>query len=109
MSDWETLLAILGLTLITVVTRGFFLLPERELPLPAWLKRGLRYAPLAALSAVIAPEVLMTQGALISTWQDARLPAIAAGTVYYFWRRGMLGTILVGMAVFLPLRVALGW
>ena len=103
------LLAILGLAVITLVTRSFFMLPERELPLPDWLKRGLKYAPLAALTAVIAPEILMTHGALISTWQDARWPATLCATAYYFWRRGILGTIAVGMAVYLPLHIALGW
>ncbi len=103
------LLAILGLAVITLVTRSFFMLPERELPLPDWLKRGLKYAPLAALTAVIAPEILMTHGALISTWQDARWPATLCATAYYFWRRDILGTIAVGMAVYLPLHIALGW
>lgn len=103
------LLAILGLAGITLVTRSFFMLPERELPLPDWLKRGLKYAPLAALTAVIAPEILMAHGALISTWQDARWPATLCATAYYFWRRDILGTIAVGMAVYLPLHIALGW
>ena len=103
------LLAILGLAVITLVTRSFFMLPERELPLPDWLKRGLKYAPLAALTAVIAPEILMTHGALISTWQDARWPATLCATAYYFWRRDILGTIAVGVAVYLPLHIALGW
>ena len=103
------LLAILGLAVITLVTRSFFMLPERELPLPDWLKRGLKYAPLAALTAVIAPEILMAHGALISTWQDARWPATLCATAYYFWRRDILGTIAVGMAVYLPLHIALGW
>jgi hypothetical protein len=49
----------------------------------------------------------MTQGRLIVTWQDARLFAAAAGAAWFWWRRGILGTILAGMAVFLPLR--LGW
>lgn len=105
--DW--VIAIGGLTLITIVSRAFFMIPKQEMPLPAWLRRGLKYAPLAALSAVIAPEILMSQGAFISTWQDARLPAILAATGYYFWRRGILGTISVGMVVYLPLHILLGW
>ena len=110
--DWDTVLAaiaILGLAVITVVSRAFFMIPERELPLPDWLKRGLKYAPLAALTAVIAPEILMTQGQLIGTIMDARLPAVLCASAYYFWKRGILGTIVVGMAVYLPLHIALGW
>ena len=102
-------LATVGLAVITVVSRAFFMLPERELPLPDWLKRGLKYAPLAALTAVIAPEIFMTQGALIGSLQDARLPAVLCATAYYFWRRGILGTIVVGMLVYLPLHIGLGW
>jgi len=109
MSTLETVTTILGLGLITIVTRAFFLIPKHEVPLPAWLKQGLRYAPLAALVAVAAPEVVMTQGELISTWKDARLYAAAAGSAYYFWRRGILGTIVTGTAVMLTLRLGLGW
>ena len=105
----ESAIAILGLAVITVVSRSFFMLPERELPLPDWLKRGLKYAPLAALTAVIAPEILMTQGELINSVMDARIPAVLCATAYYFWRRGILGTIVVGMAVYLPLHIGLGW
>jgi branched-subunit amino acid transport protein len=109
MSDLEALITIIGLTVITVVTRCFFLIPERELRLPGWVQRGLRYAPLAALAAVVVPELLMSQGQLISTWQDARLYAVPAATAYFFWRRGILGTIVVGMAVLVPLKLLLGW
>jgi len=105
----EGVIAVIGLALITILTRGFFLIPERELPLPAWLQQGLRYAPLAALVAVVAPEVVMTQGRLISTWMDARLPAVLAATAYFYWRRGILGTILVGTAALLALKLAFGW
>ena len=109
MSTWEAIIAILGLTVITIGTRGFFLFPERELPLPAWLKQGLRYAPLAALAAVVVPEVVMQQGHLLTTFKDARLPAVLAATAYFFWRRGILGTIVVGTLVMVALRTGLGW
>jgi len=109
MNNWDTFITIVGLTLVTIVTRSFFLLSDRELTLPGWVQRGLRYAPLAALAAVLVPELLMTQGHLIATWKDARLFAVAAATAYFFWRRGMLGTILVGMAVLVPLKLLLGW
>lgn len=109
LSGWEFIVAVVGLALLTLVTRGFFMIPDRELPLPGWLKRGLKYAPLAALAAVIAPEVLMTQGELLHRWLDARLFAVAGATAFYFWKRGILGTIVVGMAIYMPLHIGLGW
>jgi len=105
----EGVIAVLGLALITIVTRGFFLYPERELPMPAWLQQGLRYAPLAALVAVVAPEIFMTQGRFIGTWMDARLPAVAAATAYFYWRRDILGTIIAGTTVLLVLKLGFGW
>jgi branched-subunit amino acid transport protein len=107
------LLTYVGLTFITLITRSFFFIPKREWKLPAWAERGLQYAPLAAISAVIAPEILMKQGQFNATWQDARLFATVAACIFFFWRkhRGqpVLGTILVGMAVYLPLHLGLGW
>jgi branched-subunit amino acid transport protein len=109
MTGWEAFVTILGLAAITLFTRAFFLLSDRELVLPGWVQRGLRYAPLAALAAVLVPEIVMTQGHLIDTWKDARLFAAAASTAYFFWRRGILGTILTGMAVLVPLKIVMGW
>ena len=103
------MLGILGMGAITLITRSFFMIPEREIPLPGWVRDGLRYAPLAALAAVIVPEIVMTQGELIDTWKDARLYAVAVGTAYFFWKRGILGTIVSGTAVMLALRIGLGW
>jgi branched-subunit amino acid transport protein len=109
MSTTEGLIAVAGLTLITIVTRGFFFLSQRELPMPDWLRQGLRYAPLAAMAAVVVPEIVLQGGQLIGTWKDARLFAAAAGAAWFWWRRGILGTIACGMAVLLPLRLGLGW
>ncbi|URI09843.1 AzlD domain-containing protein [Aquincola tertiaricarbonis] len=109
MSTWETILTIIGLGAITVITRSFFLFPDKEVPIPAWLREGLRYAPLAAMAAVVVPELLITQGELIHTWRDARVFGALAGALYFWWRRGMLGTIVVGTAVMLALRFVLGW
>jgi len=102
-------LAIAGLGVVSLVTRGFFLFPKRAVRIPEWLQRGLRVAPLAALTAVVVPEIVMSHGELIATWRDARLPAVAAATLYYIWRPGVLGPMVAGLAVFLPLRLAFGW
>jgi branched-subunit amino acid transport protein len=104
---------IIGLAAVTVLTRSLFFISSKPWKLPHWAQRGLQYAPIAALAAVIVPEMVMTQGQFISTWQDARLFAAAAGAAWFFWRKGagqaVLGTIVTGMAVYLPLHLGLGW
>lgn len=107
--DPGTLLTIVLLGAITVITRSFFFISSKPWTLPGWAQRGLQYAPIAALAAVVVPEIVVSQGALVGTWQDARLFSAAAGAAWFFWRRGVLGTIIVGMLVYLPLRLGLGW
>jgi len=96
-----------GLSLVSVVNRSFFFIPRRELPLPGALKRGLRYAPLAALMGVIAPELIALDSAL--PWRDGRPWAALAAAGYGLVRRGIFGTILLGMSVLWALKFGLGW
>jgi branched-subunit amino acid transport protein len=107
--SWLLYVAVIGMALVTVLTRSFFFLSSRPWTLPPVLHTALRYAPVAALAAVIAPEVVMSQGQLIDTWKDARPYSLAAGIGWFYLRRGVLGTIVAGMAVYLPLRIGLGW
>jgi branched-subunit amino acid transport protein len=108
-TDIWTLITIIGLALITVITRGFFLYSSKSWQLPNWVNRGLHYAPIAALSAVILPEILITQGQLLNSWHDAKLIAGLVGTAVYFWRKSVLLTMSLGMAVYLPLHLGMGW
>lgn len=108
-TDAWTLWVIVGLAIVTLVSRSFFCISSKPWQLPHWAQRGLQYAPIAALSAVVVPEIVMSQGQLIGTWQDARLFAAAAGVAIYHAKRNVLLTILGGMAVYLPLHLALHW
>lgn len=109
MSTWEMVVAIIGLVIISVLTRSLFFLSERPWRLPVLVEKGLRYAPLAALSAVVAPEIVLTSTQQIAGWQDPRYAATLAAVLWAAWRRDMLGTIVVGMGVLLGLRFGLGW
>ncbi|MCC2674937.1 MAG: AzlD protein [Ramlibacter sp.] len=108
-TDAWTLFIIAGMGVVTVLTRCFFFILDQRWSMPDWAQRALRYAPVAALAGVVLPEVVMSNGHLVGTWQDARLFAAAAGAAAFFWRRSVLVTLLVGMAAYLPLRLGLGW
>lgn len=107
--DLHTVAVIVGLALVTVLARGFFLISGKPWGLPHWAQRGLQYAPIAALAAVVLPEIVTTQGHLVATWQDARLYSAATGALAYVWRKDMLLTMVAGMAVYLPLHLVWGW
>ena len=112
-TDWWTLLVIVGLTATTVIARCFFYLSNKAWPMPAWAQRGLQYAPIAALGAVIGPELALSGGQFSLSLTDARLYAALAAVAFVFWRRNtgyaMPGAIAVGMAIYLPLHLWLKW
>jgi branched-subunit amino acid transport protein len=106
MSALQVWLAIIGMGLVTAVTRALFLIGGERMVLPPRIQRVLRYAPAAALAGVVVPDLLETPTG-ISLWlSNHALWASAAGLAYYLWRRGMMGTIAVGMLVFTLLRLA---
>lgn len=100
---------ILGMAVVTLVSRGVFLYSRRETRVPDALQRALQVAPLAAIVAVLAPEIFLSHGHLVDTWRDARLPAALAATLWYAFKPGVLGPLVAGLVVYLPLRLALGW
>jgi branched-subunit amino acid transport protein len=107
-TDAGTLLLIVGLAAVTVIARSFFFISSKPWSLPHWAERGLQYAPIAALAAVVVPEILTVQGELVRGL-DARIFGAIAGAAVFFWRRSVLATIAAGMAVYLPLHLGLGW
>jgi len=113
MINLEHVPTMLSLAVVTLVTRCFFFISDKPWEMPGWVERGLRYAPIAALTVVVVPEILTLQGQLISDWRDARWPAALASGAYFLLQRGrgqsILGTIVTGMAVYLPLHLGLGW
>ena len=109
MSPLEIFFTTIGMALIALACRSFFVLPKQDLPMPNWLREGLHYAPIAALSAVVVPELVMTKGHLVDTWRDARIFGALAGLAFYAWRRSLFWTIVCGTDVMLALRFSLGW
>lgn len=101
---WLTLLAI-GST--TILTRGSFILLGEKGRLPPALQRALRYAPAAALSALVMPDLLI-DGGEVSPFN----PKLAAGLVVIVvalrWRNPWL-PFLLGMGLLLLMRKGLGW
>lgn len=112
MTDFTIWLAILGLTAITVLSRSLFLLAGSRINIPHQVQRALRYAPAAALVALIMPELFAVDGALsVASLDPARNPKLLAGIatgIVFFYSRHMVLTIAAGMTVYTLLRIFLG-
>ncbi|MFZ1890678.1 MAG: AzlD domain-containing protein [Formosimonas sp.] len=107
--SWENHLwlwiAILGLSVVTVVTRSFFLLTPASFEFSPLVQRALRFAPAAAIAAVIAPDILMHQEVIDVTWHNRALIASVIAGGAFVWRQSLVLTIVVGMLVFTALRL----
>jgi branched-subunit amino acid transport protein len=104
MSATEIWLSIVGMTLVTAATRAFFLLGGERAVLPERVQRALRFAPAAALIAVVLPDVLETPRGLSFALSNHAFYGTLAGLAWFLWRRSMVGTIIAGMVAYTLLR-----
>ena len=104
MSSVEIWITIIALAVATVLTRASFFVFS-EVRLPEKLLHGLRYAPAAALAAVVVPDLMVSGGQINLALLNPKLLAGIAATVFFLATKRMLGTILVGMLVFTLLRL----
>jgi branched-subunit amino acid transport protein len=107
MTATQIWLAIIGMMFVTAVTRALFLIGGERTVLPERMQRMLRYAPAAALIAVVLPDVLVTDEGVSFALTNHDFYATLAGLLWYLLRRSMVETIIVGMLVFTALRLLL--
>lgn len=102
LSIWIT---IAGMTLVTLATRTIMLVFGDRLPLPERVQHALRFAPVCALVALIAPELLTDQGAWAISLANPKFVAGAIAVAVMLATRSMVATMTLGMAVFVGMRL----
>lgn len=105
MNAVDTWLTIILLTVATILTRSSFFFLGHAVKLPPKVQHALRYAPAAALAAIVVPDLVLANGALQLTWMNPKLVAGIGAAGFFLATRHLLGTIVVGMALFSLLRI----
>ena len=103
-SLWFTFILI---GLATTLPRSSFIVLGSRVKLPSVVHRALRYAPAAALAAIVAPDALLVAGDF-----HPLNPKLAAATVAIaatLLSRNPWLPFIAGMGVLLGLRFGLGW
>jgi branched-subunit amino acid transport protein len=98
---------ILGMGAVAFAARALFILPGSRLRMPPIVERVLRYAPAAALAAIVAPDLFRVDGA-VELSLHPRLVAGVLALVVAAWTRHMLLTIACGMGALFLLNAILG-
>lgn len=97
----QDIVLILGMFIVTFAARYPLLVIVGRVQLPQRLFRALRYVPVAVLTAICVPAVLMPTGTLDLSLTNAYLIAglVVIGVA---WRtKNLTLTILIGMGFFL--------
>lgn len=109
MLNGTEVLLLLGMMSVTFGVRYFPLLTANRVKLPPALVSGLKYIPVAVLSAIVSVAVLIPDGEHLnfSLENPHLLTAIVASLVAYFSKHLML-TVVSGLIVFAGLRIFAG-
>ncbi len=103
MSTLTLLWVFIGAGLATFLIRLSFIAVEGRVRLPAWFRTALQFVPAAMLSALIAPDLLMHDGAVYVSPTNARLVAGLVAIVIAARTRSVGWTIAGGMATLIAM------
>jgi branched-subunit amino acid transport protein len=92
---------IAGMVAVTFAVRYVPLVLAGRLRLPAALEAALRFVPVAVLTAITVPAVLMPKGAMAVNLGNPYLFGGLAAVLVAWLSKRLLPTIAGGMAVFL--------
>ncbi|WP_019447038.1 AzlD domain-containing protein [Cupriavidus sp. BIS7] len=103
MSQMTLLWVFIGAGLATFLIRLSFIAVEGRVRLPAWFRTALQFVPAAMLSALIAPDLLMRDGAVYLSPYNTRLIAGLVAIAIAARTRSVGWTIAGGMATLIAL------
>lgn len=104
MTEFQLWIVFAGMTIITFATRDFFLFFGSRFHIPDAVNEVLRYAPTAALIAIVLPEIIFIKDPASQLFElNLFTPKTFSGlvaVVCFLFTKSMLKTIFWGMAAF---------
>lgn len=97
-------LTIIACGIVTFLIRLSFIAIHGRVTMPLWFTRALTFVPVAVLSAITLPEILIRNDAVNFSLLNPRLIA-GIVPVFVAWRtKNVLLTIAVGMTILLAMQ-----
>jgi branched-subunit amino acid transport protein len=94
MNLWLTIVAC---GIVTFLTRLSFIAMHGRVTMPVWFTRGLTFVPVAVLSAIALPEILMQHNAVNLSPLNPKLIAGILAVIVAWRTKNVWVTIAVGM------------
>lgn len=98
--DWYMLGVIICLATVSLITRAGYFLFGDYLPLPHSIRRALRYAPVAALTAIILPEIFPWSAQAQPSLDPYKLVAAVVAVVVYLRTHSAVWLMATGMLTY---------
>ncbi|MGB3703027.1 MAG: AzlD domain-containing protein [Anaerolineales bacterium] len=90
-------LTIIAAGLLTYATRLSSILLYGKFEMPILVERALRFVPVAVLTAIFFPELLIIQGDLMLSFRNPRLLAGLLAILVAWRTKNVIYTIVIGM------------
>ena len=103
-SFWPTMIIVGILTF--GIRLSFIIILDRWQP-PKLIERALRFVPVAVLSAIIAPELILRSGTADFSFENLRLIAGIVAIIVAWKTKNIIWTIVAGMGILLALQYLL--
>ncbi len=99
---------ILGMAAVTFLVRYPVMVLVSKMPMPQSVFNALRYVPPAVLAAIVVPAVLMPQGTIDVSLNNAYLIAAIVCVIVAWRTNNLLLTIILGMGAMVGWRALVG-
>ncbi len=93
----KVLLIIIGMAVVTYLPRVLPIVSLSKIPLPRIVLRWLSFIPVAVLSALLFPSLVVTEGKLNLSFNNEFLLAAVPAFIIAFWKKSLVLTVVVGM------------
>lgn len=96
----QSALIIIGMFVVTFGVRFVLFARADRVVMPAFAEKALKFVPVAVLTSIITPMILMPNKEIYFSLSNPWLLGALAAFVVGIWRQQQLLTIVVGVVVF---------
>ncbi len=103
--EQQTILIILGMSIVTYIPRALPIIVLSKFKLPDWFLRWLKYIPIAILSALLFPQIMIFEDHVNISLDNKNLLAAIPSLLVAYKTKSLFITVLVGIISMLLLNL----
>lgn len=101
----QTVLIILGMSIVTYLPRVLPIIVLSKTKIPEWFMRWLKYIPIAVLSALLVPEIMISENAVNLSLENKNLLAAIPCFLIAYKTKNLFITVITGIIAMLVMNL----